>query len=122
MNHKFTILAAQKALAEHRQSFDDPQSHQACFHNLFRHGTLELEMYQPIKVDLQTPHDKDEVYFIASGSGCFEMNGERRAISPGDVLFVPAGTEHRFVDFSDDFTTWVVLYGPPGGEKAVAAQ
>jgi hypothetical protein len=22
----------------------------------------------------------------------------------------------RFEDFSDDFATWVIFYGPPGGE------
>jgi hypothetical protein len=31
---------------------------------------------------------------------------------PGDVLFVAAHEEHRFVDFSDDFKVWVVFYGP----------
>jgi len=25
--------------------------------------------------------------------------------------------EHRFVDFTDDFTAWVVFYGPSGGEN-----
>jgi hypothetical protein len=24
---------------------------------------------------------------------------------------------HRFLDFSDDLTVWVVFYGPPGGER-----
>jgi hypothetical protein len=33
---------------------------------------------------------------------------------------VPAGVPHRFVDFSDDFETWVVFYGPKGGEAAKA--
>jgi hypothetical protein len=31
-------------------------------------------------------------------------------------LFVPAGAEHRFEDFTDDLTVWVVFYGPEGGE------
>lgn len=35
----------------------------------------------------------------------------------GDVLFAPAGIEHRFENFSDDFVTWVIFYGPVGGEK-----
>jgi uncharacterized protein YjlB len=33
------------------------------------------------------------------------------------VLFVPAGTTHRFEDFSADFATWVVFWGPQGGER-----
>jgi hypothetical protein len=32
------------------------------------------------------------------------------------VLFVPAGIEHRFIKFTEDFVTWVVFYGPKGGE------
>jgi hypothetical protein len=34
------------------------------------------------------------------------------------VLFVPAGMDHRFVNFSGDFAAWVIFYGPAGGEKA----
>lgn len=28
-----------------------------------------------------------------------------------------AGTEHAFADFSDDFATWVIFWGPEGGQK-----
>jgi hypothetical protein len=29
----------------------------------------------------------------------------------------PLGAKHRFENFSHDFVTWVVFYGPQGGEK-----
>jgi hypothetical protein len=32
------------------------------------------------------------------------------------VFFVPAGVAHRFERFSPDFATWVVFWGPHGGE------
>jgi hypothetical protein len=32
-----------------------------------------------------------------------------------DALFVAAGTEHRFEDFSEDFATWVVFTRPRKG-------
>jgi len=35
----------------------------------------------------------------------------------GDVLFVAAGVEHRFLNISDDFSAWVVFWGPKGGEQ-----
>ena len=35
----------------------------------------------------------------------------------GDFLFVPAGLEHRFFDFGDSLETWVIFYGPEGGER-----
>jgi hypothetical protein len=40
----------------------------------------------------------------------------RPPFAPGDALFVAAAVEHRFEDFSDDFGTWVMFYGPAGGE------
>lgn len=89
----------------------------AYFAKLFEHGTLQLEVYKPEKVDNQTPHSQDEIYIVISGSGEFLNNGERTSFGPGDFLFVPAGVEHRFENFTDDFATWVIFYGPVGGEK-----
>jgi hypothetical protein len=34
------------------------------------------------------------------------------------MLFVGAGVEHRFEEFSDDLAVWVFFYGPEGGEPA----
>ncbi len=83
---------------------------------LFRHGSLEVKLYAPRGTDPQHPHTRDELYVVASGSGRFFRNGMEVAFGPGDMLFVAAGEEHRFVDFSDDFATWVFFYGPEGGE------
>jgi mannose-6-phosphate isomerase-like protein (cupin superfamily) len=86
------------------------------FVTLFRHGSLEVEFYRPIGYDPQQPHTRDEVYVVASGRGVFFNGGVRQVFEAGEVLFVPAGVEHRFEDFSDDFATWVFFYGPVGGE------
>ena len=86
------------------------------FRTLFRHGSLEVEIYAPRGSDPQQPHTRDEVYVVISGSGWFVNGDERHRFAPGDLLFVPAGVEHRFEDFSDDFATWVIFYGPEGGE------
>ena len=88
------------------------------FQTLFEHGTLSLEIYKPEKVDLQQPHSRDEVYVVVSGTGEFLNDGIRTSFGPGDFLFVPAGVEHRFENFTDDFSTWVLFYGPEGGESA----
>jgi mannose-6-phosphate isomerase-like protein (cupin superfamily) len=87
------------------------------FITLFEHGSLQVEMYRPDAVDLQTPHDRDEIYVVVSGTGEFLNGGYRVSFAPGDFLFVPAGVEHRFVNFTDDFSTWVFFYGPKGGES-----
>jgi mannose-6-phosphate isomerase-like protein (cupin superfamily) len=57
---------------------------------------------------------------IARGTGRLVVEGASFAFSPGDVLNVAAGAEHRFEDFSDDFATWVIFYGPVGGAKAAS--
>jgi mannose-6-phosphate isomerase-like protein (cupin superfamily) len=54
---------------------------------------------------------------VARGSGTFVYGDSRHPFSAGDVLFVPAGKPHRFEDFTDDFGTWVIFYGPEGGER-----
>ena len=90
---------------------------QSEFETLFEHGTLSVEIYKPLEMDNQQPHSRDEVYVVISGKGDFIKGEERMPFGPGDFLFVPAHMEHRFVDFSEDFATWVLFYGPEGGEK-----
>jgi mannose-6-phosphate isomerase-like protein (cupin superfamily) len=87
------------------------------FAKMMEHGTMSVEIYKPIETDHQTPHQQDELYVIMNGSGEFVNNGARSIFNPGDVLFVPAGVAHRFENFTDDFVTWVIFYGPAGGEK-----
>ncbi len=104
---------------------------------LLRHGSMQLRWYAPGGADEQAPHDRDELYFVASGTAAFVRAAEaipfgeeetvglespdRVVVSPGDVLFVPAGTEHRFEDMSEGFGAWMIFYGPEGGEGEAPA-
>jgi mannose-6-phosphate isomerase-like protein (cupin superfamily) len=88
---------------------------------LLAHGTMSLRFYAPNTVDPQTPHDQDEIYVVVSGhgtvvSGPSEDTLTSKAFGPGDAIFVPAGNVHRFVEFTDDLQTWVIFWGPVGGE------
>lgn len=83
---------------------------------LLNHGNMELGYYRPANSDRQQPHEQDEIYIIQSGSGTFILGSEEIPFQPGDALFVPAGSEHRFNDFSEDFGAWAIFYGPRGGE------
>ena len=87
------------------------------FAKVLEHGSMEIEIYAPKGEDLQKPHARDELYFVVSGRGEFVNGPERHPFGPGDALFVPAGVEHRFEGFAEDFVTWVVFYGPEGGEE-----
>lgn len=104
---EISIEQASKVLLESKSLFTE----------IFKHGSLIVEFYKPQKTDLQKPHDLDEIYVIASGTGVFFNAGKRWDFKPGDFLFVPAGVEHRFENFTEDFSTWVFFYGPTGGER-----
>jgi mannose-6-phosphate isomerase-like protein (cupin superfamily) len=80
------------------------------FVQLMAHGRMSVEYYAPRTSDPQQPHAQDEVYVVVSGTGKFYCDGQTIGFSTGDVLFVPAGVEHRFKDFSNDFATWVIFY------------
>lgn len=86
------------------------------FAALLEHGTLAVEIYAPRGSDPQSPHTRDEVYVVIRGSGEFINGPSREPFGPGDLLFVPAGVEHRFINFTDDLAVWVIFYGPEGGE------
>ncbi|HEY9096795.1 MAG TPA: cupin domain-containing protein [Hydrogenophaga sp.] len=84
------------------------------------HGSMSVELFVPATSDLgqdiQQPHAQDELYVVQRGQSDFVLQDQTTAVGPGDVLFVPAGAPHRFEHFSTDFVTWVIFYGPPGGE------
>jgi mannose-6-phosphate isomerase-like protein (cupin superfamily) len=87
------------------------------FAEMFRHGTLRVDIYAPRSRDPQEPHSQDELYVVIQGEGVFVNGDTRQSFGPGDVLFAAAGEIHRFEDFTDDFYTWVFFYGPEGGDK-----
>jgi mannose-6-phosphate isomerase-like protein (cupin superfamily) len=82
------------------------------FARLLEKPQFDVSLYKPDRIDPQGPHARDELYVVAAGAGFFRQNGEREPVTTGDVLFVEAGVEHRFEDFSDDFAAWVVFFGP----------
>lgn len=81
---------------------------------------MELGFYGPRGLDPQQPHERDELYVVTSGRARFLRGEESRDVSAGDAIFVPAAMPHRFEGMSDDFGTWVVFYGPEGGEEPEA--
>jgi Cupin domain. len=81
-----------------------------------QHGTLNVKLSLPVNPNQQTPHVQDEVYVITRGGGVLFHDGKRDRFESGDLLFISAGTEHHFEDFTDDLAVWVIFYGPDGGE------
>lgn len=87
------------------------------FVEALRHGSMSVEVFAPRGRDTQTPHSQDELYFVVSGTATFEHEGRRAPVAAGEVLFVAAADRHHFEEMSDDFVTWVVFWGPEGGER-----
>ena len=87
------------------------------FASIFQHGSLLLEIYAPKGTDPQQPHTRDEVYFVAAGSGQYLCGELRIAFGTTDFLFAAAGVSHRFENFTDDLVVWVIFYGPEGGDQ-----
>jgi mannose-6-phosphate isomerase-like protein (cupin superfamily) len=83
---------------------------------VFVHGSLLVKVYAPVDADPQTPHTRDEIYVVMRGRGVFFDGENRRPVGPGDFLFVAAGLVHRFEGFTADFATWVMYFGPEGGD------
>ena len=65
--------------------------------------------------DGQGPRELDEVYHVVRGRATFEVEGERRPVGPGDVLYVARKLEHRFVEIEEDLVVLVVF---PKGQAA----
>jgi mannose-6-phosphate isomerase-like protein (cupin superfamily) len=68
-------------------------------------------------IDGQSPHTEDEVYVVTAGRAQFVEAAGPTPVQPGDVLFVAANAEHRFVDVSEDFAV-AVIFGPPESTRA----
>lgn len=83
---------------------------------LMQRGTLKVKLSLPRPPNAQNPHSQDELYIVVRGSGVLFHDGHRDTFQAGDLMFIAAGTEHCFEDFSDDLTVWVVFYGIEGGE------
>jgi mannose-6-phosphate isomerase-like protein (cupin superfamily) len=86
------------------------------FATVFEHGSLVVEVYAPRGTDPQSPHTRDELYVVVTGSGEFVCGDSRQKFGPTDILFAAAGVTHRFEKFTEDLIVWVVFYGPEGGE------
>ena len=79
---------------------------------LHEDADIHLGFYAPANPDPQQPHEQDEYYFVASGSGEIVIGNDVTSLNVGDAIFVPAQATHRFQNHSEDFTAWVLFWGP----------
>ena len=82
-----------------------------------RSGALSAGVYRLAAgaTDDQSPHGEDEVYVVTAGAADIEVDGQRTAVRPGSVAYVPSRVPHRFVDITDDLEVAVVFAPPESG-------
>ena len=64
--------------------------------------------------DQPEAHQKsDQVLLILDGKLAGEVGNERPSLEKGDVIVIPAGTKHRFVNRGDRPAVTFNVYSPP---------
>src|SRR5262245_14065945 len=86
-------------LADERARIPGPAGEHSV--SVLQRGTLNLTLSLPVPPNQQAPHAKDEIYVIMRGRGVLFHDGKRDAFEPGDAMFIAAGTEHHFEDFTE---------------------
>ena len=76
-------------------------------------GSMSLGLYvlPAGSEDTQTPHLEDEIYYVVSGRGMIVVDGERRPVQPGSIVFVAKLVDHRFIDIVEDLSI-LVFFAP----------
>lgn len=55
----------------------------------------------------------DQLLFIVDGKCEAKLNGETKRVEKHDVVFVPAGTKHNFVNIGEEDLKLFTVYAPP---------
>lgn len=86
------------------------------YYEFLQRDSLSVGIYHlvPDEPDRQQPHTEDEVYYVLSGEGTVEIDGERTPVRPGSVIFVAKHIEHRFMEYPEGLTL-LVVFAPARG-------
>ena len=57
-------------------------------------------------------HTVDQILLFTSGRGLATVAGKDQAVKAGDVVVVPAGTQHQFVTQGDEPLELITVYSP----------
>lgn len=67
-------------------------------------GAASLPHYHPIA---------EESYYILAGRGVLTLDGETRALAPGDAAAIPAGAVHQIANSGDTDLEFLAVCVPP---------
>jgi mannose-6-phosphate isomerase-like protein (cupin superfamily) len=58
-------------------------------------------------------HPEEEAMIVLSGTGEVEVAGDREALSPNDVVVLPAEQRHTVHNSSEETLVWISIYWRP---------
>ena len=72
-----------------------------------------LNCFEPGQVQKVHAHKgADKLYYVVEGSGEFFVDGEKRTLSAGEVLYVPENLEHGVVNTSGGRLAVLIVITP----------
>ena len=84
------------------------------------HTQLVIMTIQPGGEIGEEVHEVDQILTFVSGTGKAKVGGQEKNVAQGDLVVVPAGKKHNFVNNGVNPLVLYTLYGPPEhADKAV---
>lgn len=65
------------------------------------------------EIGMETHDENDQILSFLSGSGEAVVDGEKQVVTTGDVVVVPAGAKHNFLNTGPNPLILSTVYGPP---------
>ena len=73
--------------------------------------SLGLYVLPAGRVDPQSPHTEDEVYYVVSGRAQILVAEENHDVQTGSIVYVAKNVAHRFHSIEEDLTV-LVFFAP----------
>ena len=65
------------------------------------------------EIGVEKHDENDQILSFVSGVGEATLSGEKKQVSAGDLVVVPAGVTHNFVNTGPNPLVLYTVYGPP---------
>jgi mannose-6-phosphate isomerase-like protein (cupin superfamily) len=65
------------------------------------------------EIGIETHPDNDQTLMLVEGAGRVILDGQAADFESGDIVLVPAGTEHNFIARGDAPMKIITTYSPP---------
>jgi mannose-6-phosphate isomerase-like protein (cupin superfamily) len=78
-----------------------------------KHSQIVLMSLKPGEEIGSEVHPADQILFIVSGNAKSVINGKEKNVKAGDIVFVPEGARHNFIDIGPEELKIITIYSPP---------